>query len=398
MKTRSVFRNTKVFPNLALLLLLIPSTTYAKTVTYFKEYRYQASEGDSKLSCRTVAFEQVKRLLLEELGTYLLSETEVKDFQLTKDRISSLSAGIVSTVILEEKWDGQTYFLKAQISTDTAELVKLIDSVRRNQEQSSQWEELKKKTEEALKEIENLKEEMRKGKGEKVTKEKYAQAVNELSAMDWFKQGYALKNNDKKPEEALKAYDKAIEVDPGLARPYAGRAVIYNESGQFEKAIRESEQAIHLNPKLAWAFNTRGVARNGLRNPEKAIEDLNRAIELDPKYAWPYSNRSNSHYWLKNYRQSLKDADKAIELDPRLSSAHFRRGRALASLNEMEEAVRSFDKAIQLDPMDSGFFWNRGRAFLKLNKKESAMEDIRKAASMGNDPARDYLGKNGISW
>ena len=398
MKTRSVFRSTRFLSILGMMLLLSPSATYAKTVTYFKDYRYQASEGDSKLSCRTVAFEQVKRLLLEELGTYLLSETEVKDFELTKDRISSLSAGIVSTVILEEKWDGQTYFLKAQISTDTDELVKLIDSVRRNQEQSSQWEEMRKKTEEALIEIKNLKEEMRKGKEEKVTKEKYAQAVNELSAMDWYKQGYALMNNAKKPEEALKAYDKAIEVDPGFARPYAGRAQTYNESGQFEKAIRESEQALLLDPKLAWAFNTRGVAHNGLRNPEKAIEDLSRAIELDPKYARPHSNRSNSYYWLKNYRQSLKDADKAIELDPRLSSAHFRRGRALASLNETEEAVRSFDRAIQLDPTDSGFYWHRGRVFLKLNKKELAMEDIRKAASMGNNPARDYLRKEGIPW
>lgn len=398
MKTRSVFRSTGVLSVLGMVLLLSPSATSAKTVTYFKEYRYQASEGDSKLSCRTVAFEQVKRLLLEELGTYLLSETEVKDFELTRDRISSLSAGIVSTVILEEKWDGQTYYLKAQISTDTDELVKLIDSIRRNQEQSSQWEELKRKTEEALKEIEILKKELARNKEGKAAQKKYAQTVNELSAMDWFNKGYALKNNARKPEEALEAYDKAIEVDPGFARPYAGRAVIFIERGQFEKAIGESERAIHLDPNFAWAYNTRGVAHNGLGNPEKAIEDLSRAIELDPKYARPHSNRSTSHHMLKNYRQALKDADKAIELDSKMPGAYFRRGRALVSLNETEEAVRSFGKAIQLDPTDSGYFWNRGRAFLKLNKKELAMEDIRKAASMGNDLAREYLKKKGISW
>ena len=52
----------------------------AGLVTFQKEYTYQASEYDSKVSCRALALEQVKRLLLEELGTYLESETEVKNF------------------------------------------------------------------------------------------------------------------------------------------------------------------------------------------------------------------------------------------------------------------------------------------------------------------------------
>jgi hypothetical protein len=59
----------------------------AGLVTFQKEFSYQSSEADSKLSSRAIALEQVKRLLLEELGTYLESETEVKNFQLTKDQI-----------------------------------------------------------------------------------------------------------------------------------------------------------------------------------------------------------------------------------------------------------------------------------------------------------------------
>jgi len=66
----------------------------AGLVTFQKEYTYQASEADSELSIRAIALEQVKRLLLEELGTYLDSETEVKNFRLTKDQIFLASAGI----------------------------------------------------------------------------------------------------------------------------------------------------------------------------------------------------------------------------------------------------------------------------------------------------------------
>jgi len=76
-------------------LLLVANLAFAKMVTFEKEYTYQASEIDSKVSCRAIALEQVKRLLLEELGTYVESNTEVKDFQLTKDQITTLTAGSV---------------------------------------------------------------------------------------------------------------------------------------------------------------------------------------------------------------------------------------------------------------------------------------------------------------
>src|SRR5271157_2183273 len=88
--------------------------TFAEVVTFEEKYTYQASEYDSKVSCRALALEQVKRLLLEKLGTYLESETEVKNFQLTKDQIIVLTAGIVMAEIIDEKWDGKTYSLKAK--------------------------------------------------------------------------------------------------------------------------------------------------------------------------------------------------------------------------------------------------------------------------------------------
>src|SRR5271157_978565 len=101
---------------IAVLFLSSFSHALAETKTFIKEYTYQASDFDSKMSSRTIALEQVKRLLLEEVGTYLISETEVKDFQLAKDKITTLTAGMVQTEILNEKWDGRTYYLKAKMS------------------------------------------------------------------------------------------------------------------------------------------------------------------------------------------------------------------------------------------------------------------------------------------
>lgn len=83
-----------------LLIFSIPNLTLTKLTTFIKEYTYQASEVDSKVSSRSIALEQVKRLLLEELGTYLESHTEIVNFQLRKDQITALTAGVVQTHIL----------------------------------------------------------------------------------------------------------------------------------------------------------------------------------------------------------------------------------------------------------------------------------------------------------
>jgi len=105
-----------------LFILFSPHLIVAEIQTYIKEYNYQASEDDSRNSSRVSAMREVKRLLLEELGTYLESVTEVKNFQLTKDQITALTAGIVKTEVLDEKWDGHTYWIKTKIIISGQEL------------------------------------------------------------------------------------------------------------------------------------------------------------------------------------------------------------------------------------------------------------------------------------
>jgi len=43
---------------------------------------------------------------------------EVKNFQITKDQVLAITAGIIQTEILKEKWDGEKYWLRAQIKAD----------------------------------------------------------------------------------------------------------------------------------------------------------------------------------------------------------------------------------------------------------------------------------------
>jgi tetratricopeptide (TPR) repeat protein len=373
-------------------LLLLPSVASAKMVTYTRDYRYQASEADSKLSSRTIAFEQVKRLLLEELGTYVISITEVKDSEVTKDKVISFTAGIVSTIILEEKWDGLTYYLKAKISADTDELTKAIDRVHKDQDQSMQLEAMKKRTDEALKEIEDLKKELGKGKGDKATQEKYAQAVDVLTAMDWYKRGYAFRFKEYNLKEGMNAFNKSIELDPKFAMSYAGRAAIYCEWEMYEKALKESEQAVKLDPNNSFNLTVLGRSKIALGKVEDGIGDLNKAVVFNPRNVFTYTNRCYGYLLLGKYDEAMADANKAIEVGPTESYAYFLKGRVLVALNKNEEAIKYLDKAIIYNPKVGRFYFIRGKAFLEINETDRGLEDMKKAATLGHKGARGYLG------
>lgn len=107
----------------------------AESRTFVREYYYQAGESDSKITSRTKALTEVKRLLLEEIGVYLESYINYSEVQ-NEDRISNqflkkeieqISAGITETSILEENWTGIEYYIKAEITVDPEDVVRQLN-------------------------------------------------------------------------------------------------------------------------------------------------------------------------------------------------------------------------------------------------------------------------------
>ncbi|MCD4682654.1 MAG: hypothetical protein K8R86_05155, partial [Bacteroidales bacterium] len=107
------------------ILIVITHSITCQAQSFIKEYTYNASENDSKISARDAAFVEVKKLLMEEMGVYVnnvveqyIHETEDNLYESFTDKTEIIQAYITKTEILEEKWDGKTYYLKAKIIVD----------------------------------------------------------------------------------------------------------------------------------------------------------------------------------------------------------------------------------------------------------------------------------------
>ena len=119
----------------AIIILTAGIYCNAENKTFIREYHYQAGESDSKITSRTKALTEVKRLLLEEIGVYLESYINYSEVQ-NEDRISNqflkkeieqISAGITETSILEENWTGVEYYIKAEITVDPEDVIRQLN-------------------------------------------------------------------------------------------------------------------------------------------------------------------------------------------------------------------------------------------------------------------------------
>lgn len=125
------------------LLIIMTNTALAKEQVYIRDYNYQASDTDSKVSARNASLLFLKQNLLSEIGTYVGSNINIvsvasgeKGVTISSQQIKSLTEGFIKTEILEQKWNGVTYFIKAKMTADPDQISKKLKSIANKSEQN----------------------------------------------------------------------------------------------------------------------------------------------------------------------------------------------------------------------------------------------------------------------
>ncbi|TAN41498.1 MAG: tetratricopeptide repeat protein [Nitrospirae bacterium] len=414
-------RRCLIISVLVFIVLSICGHASAEVVTFTKEYTYQASEFDSKASSRTIALEFVKRQLLEEMGTFLISETEVKNMQLTKDQVTTYSAGIVFAEVIDEKWDGKNYWLKAKVSADPDEVSKSVERLLSNYEDRKALQSANDKIESLSKELVALRKDRDKWK-------EYASVVNGLTVNGLFQKGYALLAT-KQYKEAVKVFDDIIELDPKYVKAYNYRGASYDALQNYRKALDDFSKAIELDSKYTRAIANRAMMHISMKEYEKAIEGFSRVIEIgygnDPDLdhktatlyvAGNYYFRGRVYFLRAEYDKSIKEFNQALDMalpfTPKTSGPlnidhmdkEFRlipnrlndqtilfymselyafRGTAYVSIQNYDKGIEDLNNAIKIDPEFALPYGVRGASYLDLGKGNEGCADIKTACDLG---------------
>jgi tetratricopeptide (TPR) repeat protein len=85
------------------------------------------------------------------------------------------------------------------------------------------------------------------------------------------------------------------------------RGSAFFRSEQLDEAIADFDRAIELNPDLARSYHLRGLAKEKQGNDAEAIVDFEKAIELDAEYGAAYYSRATLHTKMGNEDLAVED-------------------------------------------------------------------------------------------
>lgn len=154
-------------------------------------------------------------------------------------------------------------------------------------------------------------------------------------------------------DEALKACDRALEIDGQDATFHALRARVLLARQEYDQAITANEMAISLNPSLAAAHCGLGDSLTYETRYDEAVRSFDKAIALSPNdpQIWAfYSYGALSMIFSGQYEKALQWAEKAASIPNHQYWTLAHRAVALACLGRIDEAQAAADRLLHKLP------------------------------------------------
>ncbi|HUV03021.1 MAG TPA: tetratricopeptide repeat protein [Desulfobacteria bacterium] len=135
-----------------------------------------------------------------------------------------------------------------------------------------------------------------------------------------------------------------------ITEVYANRGYTYYKKGNFENALKDYNRAIELDPNNAGYYNSRGTTYRKSKRYDKEEKDYKKALELDPNYDVAMLNLSELNIMTKNYMDAHEMAEKALNIakgDDEIMTSHFMMICSSLFQNEKEDAKTQLDRLIE---------------------------------------------------
>ena len=183
--------------------------------------------------------------------------------------------------------------------------------------------------------------------------------------------------------DAVGLYERAIELDPDLARAYAGMATALqflavtgrlNSTEGYQRAQRAASQGLMVDERSAESHQALGVAALFFDwNAERAKLHFDTALELAPGSAEVRQNYAMVRFALLDVEESLRLALKALELDPLSPAVQVTVVRGYLAADRVEHALDFSERLLAEAPEFRAMWEMRGAALAAANREEEAL-------------------------
>ncbi len=151
-------------------------------------------------------------------------------------------------------------------------------------------------------------------------------------------------------EQAIRAYDKVLELHPNYPLALQNRATLSFEKGDYVGAANDLTTRVEIDPENAEARAQRGQVYLKINQLDKAKKDLEIAKKLKPGDKSIQRNIEILKRKEIEQRKLKKDADQTLQKDPDNINALNQRAAASKNLGDYTAAVASAERVLQRDP------------------------------------------------
>jgi tetratricopeptide (TPR) repeat protein len=162
----------------------------------------------------------------------------------------------------------------------------------------------------------------------------------------------------KRPADALLSLQHALNLDPRHLDAAYKSASVFCRLGRFEEALRHCDLCNELQPNNAFVLQMRGTALRGLRRFEEYLADSRLAHTLDPGNIETRNNIGDALQSFGRYEEALPWFDRALELRPRYPIALINKAASLTALRRFDEAIAVYHRVDAIDPGNAEAAWN----------------------------------------
>ncbi|WP_284421693.1 MULTISPECIES: tetratricopeptide repeat-containing glycosyltransferase family protein [unclassified Bradyrhizobium] len=189
--------------------------------------------------------------------------------------------------------------------------------------------------------------------------------------------------------EALKAVEKAAELEPGNAERWQNLGLVLSELQRHDDAILSFQHALKLDPRSTEAAYNAAVLLHQATRCEEALVSLDLCLQAKPDHLRALGLRARTLLGLARYADALGDFERLRLLDPANADASNQIGNCLSALGRYEEALTAYDRAFALG--DKHALTNKAIALEQLGRVDEALAGYQRAV---DDDASDA----GAAW
>lgn len=224
---------------------------------------------------------------------------------------------------------------------------------------------------------------------------------------------------------AIKAFNKALNMNPNSANAYLGRAEAKLNISETAEALVDVNKSLYLLKDNAEAYCLRGRIYNLKKKYDDALNDFNKSLMIDPTYleafsekaftlfsmnkekeafelvetgikkdkkAIYYYTRGMLYFQKEKYGKTVDDLNKSIEIDPNYNifKVNLNKGIANIALGDYSAALNDITKAILIKPFSALAYNQRGMAYYNQLKFDNAILDYNKSLELNPDNASTY--------